>query len=276
MGSEADFAALLAQLHRGPVEWVRVVQVRGSAPREVGAWLALGPAGLVGTIGGGHLEWQALQRAQRRLAADPAPEPETVRYPLGPALGQCCGGVVWLRYERLADPEAAQARRAELVAPAVPLALLGGGHVARALVAALAPLPFALTWLDERNPQALALLPEVAGGRQPEQADPLPEAVADLAPGSAVLIMTHRHDLDLAIVQACLQRRRMRADLPFIGLIGSQSKWSSFQRRLRAHGWREEELQAVTCPLGLPGIRGKQPAVMAASIVAQLLQTVYT
>ncbi|TSE26091.1 xanthine dehydrogenase accessory protein XdhC [Tepidimonas sediminis] len=274
MGSEADFQALQALLRAGPVELVRVQRVAGSAPREPGAWMAVGTGGLVGTIGGGHLEWQAQAHARARLQ-QPCPGPEERRVALGPTLGQCCGGVVWLAFERLEVPADAEARRAQLVAPAMPVALFGAGHVGRALVAALAPLPFALRWIDAREPQDWWPAGPVAG-LEPEPLDPPADAVPALPSGSAVLVMTHRHDLDLAIVEACLQRRRARDDLPFIGLIGSRSKWASFTRRLRARGWSEEELTAVTCPIGLPGIPGKQPAVIAASVAAQLLQIAYT
>lgn len=274
MGSEADFQALLALAGQGPVELVWVERVAGSAPREPGAWMAVGQGGVIGTIGGGHLEWQALQHARRRLAAS-APQPQQLRYALGPSLGQCCGGVVWLAYERLPDAAGVHARRAQLVSAAVPVAVFGAGHVGRAVVSALVPLPFALRWIDARDPEALWPVPPPAGPA-PEQVDPPQDAVEDLPGGSAVLVMTHRHDVDLAIVEACLRRRRTQGDLPFIGLIGSRSKWASFRHRLQSRGWGPSELDAITCPVGLPGIRGKQPAVIAASIAAQLLQTVYT
>ena len=97
-------------------------------------------------------------------------------------------------------------------------------------------------------------------------------AMAVLAAGSQVLVMSFSHAEDLEIVAACLHRQRERGDLPFIGLIGSRSKWASFGHRLQARGFSAAELERVTCPIGLPGIRGKQPAVVALAVVAQLLQ----
>jgi xanthine dehydrogenase accessory factor len=88
--------------------------------------------------------------------------------------------------------------------------------------------------------------------------------------------MSFSHAEDLDIVAACLQRQRERHDLPFVGLIGSQTKWATFSRRLRERGFGEDELQHITCPIGLPGITGKAPAVIGASVAAQLLMHLYT
>ena len=130
-------------------------------------------------------------------------------------------------------------------------------------------LPFAVTWIDSRDevfPPALSALAVT------EHSDPVHAAVNDLPAEAFVLIMSFSHAEDLDIVAACLQRQRDRADLPFVGLIGSRTKWGSFRSRLLARGFAQAELDHITCPIGLPGIRGKAPAVIAASVVAQLLQ----
>ena len=97
-------------------------------------------------------------------------------------------------------------------------------------------------------------------------------AVPDLAPNSRVLIMSFSHAEDLDVVAACLLRQRLKKDLPYIGLIGSATKWASFKRRLAERGFTEEECQQVTCPIGVPGIEGKEPEVIAVAVAAQLLQ----
>jgi len=135
-------------------------------------------------------------------------------------------------------------------------------------VRALTPLPFDVTWIDSRDEVFPADLPRHVHA---EHANPVQAAVADLAPGARVLIMSFSHAEDLDIVAACLLRQRQRADLPFVGLIGSHSKWASFRHRLAERGFTGEELARITCPIGLPGIVGKEPAVIAASVVAQLL-----
>ncbi len=96
--------------------------------------------------------------------------------------------------------------------------------------------------------------------------------MADLVAGSHVLVMSFSHAEDLDIVAACLMRQRLHGDLPFIGLIGSKTKWATFRHRLEERGFGKPELAQVTCPIGLPGIPGKQPEVIAASVAAQLLQ----
>ncbi|MBT0569099.1 xanthine dehydrogenase accessory protein XdhC [Curvibacter sp. CHRR-16] len=261
---------------------VTVHAVRGSAPREVGAWMAVLPSTqMLGTIGGGQLEWQAWQQACQwlRAPADQQPtlaHPLVQRFALGPSLGQCCGGEVHLRFECVgpADVSILQ-ERWQVQLPTV--ALFGGGHVGRAVVQVLQPLPFRVHWVDSRDevfpPQCLAA-EEASLAVQTEHSDPVQAAVPHLPAGSLVLIMSFSHAEDLEILAACLQRQRERADLPFIGLIGSRSKWASFAHRLQARGFTPTELDAVTCPIGVAGIHDKRPEVIAVAVAAQLLQVV--
>jgi len=261
-----DGDRLLVQLQRGPAMLVRVLRVQGSVPREAGAWMAVWPGGQIGTVGGGHLEWDAARRALAALAEGRA-TPWSQRIALGPSLGQCCGGVVELGFERV-DASQADALRQRLMPSLAPLALFGGGHVGQAIVQALVPLPFAVRWIDSRDSIFPPDLPPTVCA---EHSDPVQGAVTDLPTQTRVLIMSFSHAEDLDIVAACLQRRRTHGDLPFVGLIGSETKWATFQRRLRERGFAPAELDGITCPIGLPGISGKAPAVIAASVVAQLL-----
>jgi len=244
---------------------VTVSRTTGSVPREVGAWMAVGRDGIQGTVGGGHLEFDAIARARAALAGG-ALEVE-VRYPLGASLGQCCGGVVWLCFERIAAGEDLAARLAS--PPLRPLALFGAGHVGVAIARIARDLPLALHWIDSRDGQFPAE-PPARGWRQ-EVCDPAADAVADLAPGSAVLIMSHNHAEDFELVAACLKRQRQQQDLAFIGMIGSRTKWASFRQRLQARGFTETERAQVACPIGVPGVAGKQPAVIAVAVLAQVL-----
>lgn len=258
--------AFLHRLATEPAVLITVVQARGSVPRGVGTWMAVWTHGQAGTIGGGQLEWAALQQARRALATGAMANWEESTA-LGPHLGQCCGGRVQLRYEPVTAAHA-QTLRQRLVVPLQAVALFGGGHVGRALVQALAPLPYQLLWIDSRDEVFPAELPP---GVQTEHSDPVQAAVADIPTGAHVLVMSFSHAEDLDIVAACLLRQRSRADLRFIGLIGSRSKWASFSHRLTERGFAAAELAQVTCPIGLPGVAGKAPEVIAASVVAQLL-----
>ncbi len=245
---------------------VTVCAAQGSVPREEGAWMAVFHEDVHGSVGGGHLEFEAIGIARGLLASGDFEDQR--EFTLGPSLGQCCGGVVGLRFERVTRMDVP--RLQDQLAPRLaPLALFGGGHVGRAIVKALAPLPFAITWIDSRD----EIFPDdVPDGVTCDHSEPVQGAVPMLASQSRVLVMSFSHAEDLDIVAACLQRMRERKDLPFVGLIGSKTKWAVFRARLRDRGFSDEELTCITCPIGLPGIAGKQPEIIAASVVAQILQ----
>ena len=266
----------LSRLLAAPAVLVRVHSTEGSAPRDAGAWMAVFTDFLLGTIGGGHLEHQAIERARELLALQPsksgleqgAAAPELMRMALGPSLGQCCGGVVHLSLQRVNAQDAATLRQ-QLYTPRMPVALFGGGHVGHALAELLARLPVALHWIDSRE----GIFPDTLPAHVVcEHSEPVQGAVASLAPGSRVLIMSFSHAEDLDVLAQCLARQRTQGDLPYIGLIGSQTKWASFRHRLEARGYSAEELAHVTCPIGVPGIEGKEPEVIAVAVAAQLLQ----
>lgn len=262
----------LGQLADQPAVLVRVESSQGSVPREAGTWMAVFADSTVATIGGGHLEYAAIARARSILRAGGGNSGEAPleRFALGPSLGQCCGGVVQLRFEAVDAADLPRLSRA-LEERLVPVALFGGGHVGHALVQVLAPLPFSLTWIDSRDGVFPAdVAPEVVC----EHSEPVQAAVHALAPQSRVLIMSFSHAEDLDVLAVCLKRQREQADLPYIGLIGSKTKWATFRHRLEARGFTAAELAQVTCPIGLPGITGKEPEVIAVAVAAQLLQTV--
>ena len=249
---------------------VEVACTQGSVPREAGTWMLVFADSLACTIGGGHLEFQAISTARALLGGAPSPEAAAlVRYALGPSLGQCCGGVVHLRYTRVGAADVPQLR-SRLAPRRWPVALFGGGHVGTALARVLASLPCGLTWIDSRD----GIFPaDVAAHAVCEHSDPVHQAVPGLASGSRVVIMSFSHAEDLEVVAACLARQRQQGDLPYVGLIGSATKWATFRHRLQARGFTEAELDHVTCPIGVPGIRGKEPEVIAVAIAAQLLQS---
>jgi xanthine dehydrogenase accessory factor len=259
---------LFQLLTKQPAVLVTVDQVQGSVPRGKGAWMAVFASQVVNTIGGGQLEHQAIETARLQLQNSVQPQnSKIIRYPLGPSLGQCCGGVVHLKYESIeaANTEELQIRLAEKQSS---VALFGGGHVGKALIKVLINLPFQVRWIDSRDeifPEDLPLQVSC------EFSDPVQAAVKDLSAASSVLIMSFSHAEDLDIVAACLKRQREQSDLAFIGLIGSATKWASFQSRLIQKGFTRKELDFVTCPIGLPGITGKEPEVIALSVAAQLL-----
>jgi xanthine dehydrogenase accessory factor len=256
----------LRRLDTAPAVLVQVHATQGSVPREPGAWMAVFADAVVGTIGGGRLEFDAIARARERLRSGDS-NVVIERTALGPSLGQCCGGAVQLRYEPVHSRQA-DALAARLSERHVPVALFGGGHVGKALVQVLAPLPFTVRWIDSRDEIFPAQLPPQVVC---EFSDPVQAAVPDLIAGSHVLIMSFSHAEDLDVVAACLARQRTQGDLASIGLIGSRTKWATFRHRLEARGFEAAELDRVRCPIGLPEIAGKEPEVIAVSVAAQLL-----
>jgi len=254
---------------------VCVEAIKGSTPRGTGTRMLVSQDGVDGTIGGGHLEWQAIDLARHALQELPARPPSgpgwTRTFPLGPTLGQCCGGVVTLRFDWLDEHALASWT---LPPPRFHLELHGAGHVGQAIVRLLMDLDCTVRWIDERADDAtpglpsadmLANLPPHIQWLDTEAAE---REVLDAPAGACHLVLTHRHDLDLRIIHAVLQR----GDFAFAGLIGSQTKRARFLHRLAEQGIPPETLSRLSCPIGLPGLEGKEPAVIAISVVAQLLQ----
>jgi xanthine dehydrogenase accessory factor len=227
--------------------------------------MIVGEHRVIGTIGGGHLEDTAIRlaREQLRLSASASFERQ---WALGPSLGQCCGGVMRLRFETL---------EAQVLArwPESPLRfkvqLYGAGHVGRALVQALLPLPGQVRWVESRSSELDLFLPALHAHPQRNRVelvlidDPIAE-VREADTDAIHLVMTHSHALDLELVSAILRLPHA----PVCGLIGSQTKKVRFQRNLER---RAISTGRLVCPIGLPGLSGKEPEVIAASVAAQIL-----
>jgi xanthine dehydrogenase accessory factor len=240
---------------------VEVSDHRGSVPRETGTRMLVAAREVLGTIGGGHLELQAIEHARRLLRGERMRSEQVL--PLGPTLGQCCGGTVTLRYRPLADsaPAAWSSTQSRFS-----LQLYGAGHVGRAIVRLLEGIVCRVTWIDERDGE----FPSAPSAPHIERlcVEPVQAEVANAVPGSCYLVLTHSHSLDLAITEAILRR----ADFGYLGLIGSKTKRARFLHRFEERGIAPETLARLTCPIGLPGIVGKEPEVIAVAVVAQLLE----
>ncbi|GIT92846.1 xanthine dehydrogenase accessory protein XdhC [Jannaschia pagri] len=259
---------------------VLIAESRGSAPRAAGTAMLVWADGFTGTIGGGALEWQALAAAREVLRHGGH---RVLRLPLGPALGQCCGGAVILVLEHLEQvPPDPWVRRIEGDAPqpdAQPFAFVdgwlmetqanagrpvwiwGAGHVGAALAWLLAPLPeLSVTCVDhaERLPD---LPPEV---RALPAAD-LSKAMVLAPPDAAHIILTYSHEIDLALCHGAL-----RHGFGFCGVIGSATKWARFRSRLSALGHGPDAIARITCPIGERAL-GKHPQAIAIGVARGLL-----
>jgi len=231
---------------------ITILRTAGSVPREAGTSMIVTEDGIRGTIGGGALEWEAMAEARDMLARGQDRAERT--FPLGPALGQCCGGSVTLGFEMAtqAEPE-----------PGAPLWIWGAGHVGRALVDVMAPLPdWSITWIDvaadrfpDTCPDGVTILPA---------ADPA-RLVAHAPAEAHHLIVTYSHELDLALCHALLSH-----DFAAAGLIGSATKWARFRSRLRDLGHAPAQISRIACPIGDPSL-GKHPQAIAVGVAAALM-----
>jgi xanthine dehydrogenase accessory factor len=253
---------------------VEVSEALGSAPREAGTRMIVSRDRTAGTVGGGHLELKAIEQARAMLAANAVEAagatPVEAHYPLGPALGQCCGGAVTLRFGRL---DSAALDTWPIDPPRFHLQLYGAGHVGRAIANALAPHHVIVDWIDERDDEFPADFYEAAPEAPwPDHirkvcVDSVESEVRDAPANAFYLVLTHRHDLDLRISEAILER----GDFAYFGLIGSKTKRQKFIHRFEHRGIDAGAIARMTCPIGMPGVEGKEPEVIAASVVAQLL-----
>ncbi|HEX4234636.1 MAG TPA: xanthine dehydrogenase accessory protein XdhC [Caldimonas sp.] len=246
---------------------VEVVGARGSVPRDSGTRMLVASEETLGTIGGGHLELKAIAAARAMLARGDVDRSEQ-SFALGPSLGQCCGGAVTLAFAPL---DAAALARWPAAAPLFHLQLHGAGHVGRAITTVLATLDCDVEWIDQRDdgfPPATALGSPWPAHIRRTSADTIEREVAAAPPEAFYLVLTHEHALDLRVVEAILRR----GDFAFCGLIGSRTKRASFVRRLEARGVAADAIARLTCPIGIASVTGKEPAVIAAAVVAQLLE----
>ncbi|ERI33992.1 xanthine dehydrogenase accessory protein XdhC [Alcaligenes nematophilus] len=293
-----------------------VALAKGSTPRTTGTAMLFSQTEQWLTIGGGHLEWVAAEQARVMLSQSSGPGWSMSRLPLGPSLGQCCGGVVTLLYETLGAEDLgwleeldsavragqATSRRSQLLSdgnkqvdiqspsivdesrleydgsqgvwmedlppPPLTILLFGAGHVGEALVQILGTLPCRVLWIDERP----ELFPAQVPSNVSLEITDIPDALIEQAPtNSYFLVMTHNHGLDLALCQKILRR----PDTAYVGLIGSMTKRRQFERRLQQRGMPESRIQELVCPIGVPGIKGKAPSIIAVAVAAELLTHAY-
>jgi xanthine dehydrogenase accessory factor len=242
---------------------VTVMSVRGHAPREAGAKMVVAADNVWATVGGGNLEIVAIERARELIGAGTT-EPEVLEFALSDKAPfqqavQCCGGEVKLLLEPLP------------VVPAV--AIFGMGHVGMELARILARHDVELHLIDSRPeqllPERLSVLDDAVAGVHVHHVPVLPElVVGELPPGTHALVMTHDHAEDAALCDAALRNGRLAT----IGLIGSSAKWARFRRKLAEDGNSADAIAKITTPIGLSEVPGKEPATIAVSVAAWLLQ----
>lgn len=240
-----------------------LASVRGSSPREQGTFMLVGRDAIFGTIGGGALEYMVIDHARRLIAEGRAEEAMDV--PLGPEIGQCCGGRVQvrLRYADAALRRELMARATAESAEAPYVYVFGAGHVGRVLAQILSLLPVRVEVIDTRQEELDLLAPGISHRRVA-----MPEAVVRAAPpGSAYVILTHDHALDFLIANEALARR----DSPYVGMVGSRTKRAKFSSWFLDQGGERAALERLILPIGAQGLGDKRPSVIAAMAAAEIM-----
>ncbi|GLS33975.1 xanthine dehydrogenase accessory factor [Mesorhizobium albiziae] len=263
----------------GPVALVEVAGTKGSTPREKGAWMLVSPSAIHGTIGGGQLEYMAIDKARQMLGTSPRSSGKgaratidvhevcaTLDVPLGPEIGQCCGGrvevLIQLADEKILAKLVAVAESEEGKSPHI--YIFGGGHVGKALAEALSLLPVRAVVIETREDELEGIAEAVE-----TRLTPLPEEVVREAPaGSAFAVLTHDHALDFLIVAEALKR----GDTAYVGMIGSQTKKATFKSWfLKTAGGTEQEFSRLVSPIGGDAVKDKRPQVIAALAAAEMM-----
>ncbi|WBU65640.1 xanthine dehydrogenase accessory protein XdhC [Paracoccus aerodenitrificans] len=258
------FSALLSEFlsQPGPAAHLRITALRGSSPREVGAQMFVRDHGICGTIGGGQLEYRAIAAARKMLAAGDVAA--SLDLPLGPEIGQCCGGRVEILATRMSERDKNKALLdAQADDDALPsVYILGAGHVGRALADQFQHLPVRSVLVDQRREELSLNRAEVE-----TRLSAIPEfEIMTALPGSAFIVLTHDHGLDFLLASAALQRN----DAAYVGMIGSATKLAKF-RSWSAAQCGDLQADRLICPIGAQGSRDKRPAVIASFVAAEVM-----
>lgn len=235
-----------------PCVLVTIIDERGSTPRNSGSKMVVTAERIYQTIGGGHLEYKAMEMAREMLESG-TQSTRLERFNLGASLGQCCGGATVLLFEPMGRPQAQ-------------IVVFGAGHVGRALVPLLSSLPCKVRWVDSREAEFPEQIPV---GAEKIVNDEVVDEVDNMPAGSYYIVMTHNHQLDLELTAAILKRD----DFAYYGLIGSKTKRAKFEHRLRDRGFKPEVVQRMRCPMGLGEVKGKLPIEIAVSIAGEIIAT---
>ncbi|QEY64043.1 xanthine dehydrogenase accessory protein XdhC [Metapseudomonas lalkuanensis] len=246
-------SALADLQQRGePCVLVTIIEERGSTPRNAGSKMVVTAERIFETIGGGHLEFKAMEIARQMLESR-SQDTRLERFSLGASLGQCCGGATVVLFEPMGQPQAH-------------IAVFGAGHVGRALVPLLASLPCKVRWIDSRENEFPEQIPS---GVDKVVNEEVIDEIADMPKGSYFIVMTHNHQLDLELTAEILKRN----DFAYFGLIGSKTKRVKFEHRLRERGFASETVQRMRCPMGIQEVKGKLPVEIAISIAGEVVAT---
>ena len=259
--------ASLQSLLESPSILIEIESVKGSAPREAGTFMLVSDDRIWQTIGGGQFEYMAIDHARAMLAGRTAID--IMDIPLGPEIGQCCGGRTLLKFTKVtpAITEALKQRLAQDRNSQPAVFIFGAGHVGKALAQTLSLLPLSVSVIETRA-EELQDLPETVTSHLTA----MPEAMVNNIPtGGALIIVTHDHALDFLIAKEALTRD----DLAYVGMIGSKTKRATFAHWLEREGEPTSTLARLVLPIGGTVVKDKRPAVIATLAAAEVLHAIH-
>lgn len=242
---------------------ISIASAKGSTPRDQDAWMLVSRKRIFRTIGGGNLEYLAIGKARELLVSNV--EKQELSLPLGPDLGQCCGGHVMLHIQRLDDLQTTHfiTRMDEEIERLPHVYVFGAGHVGTCLAEALSLLPVRPLLIDQRA----AALENAPDGIE-ICLTALPEAIVKSAPkGSAFVVATHDHSLDFLIAKEALAR----ANTAYIGMIGSKTKRATFRKWLHHETEGRLSSDRLICPMAPGECDDKRPEVIASLVAAEVM-----
>ncbi|MCW8832008.1 MAG: xanthine dehydrogenase accessory protein XdhC [Colwellia sp.] len=247
-------ASLALSQHGKAYVLITIIGITGSTPRNSGTKMVVSESDIFDTIGGGHLEFKAIEFAKQLLASNKDCQ-QIEHFQLANQLGQCCGGTASVLFECFS-------------ANAIHIAVFGAGHVGQALIPILAGLPCHITWVDNRAEQFPDNTKHFTNVSQLVTDDPASE-VALMPENTLYVVMTHNHQLDFEISHEALKRE----DFHYLGLIASDTKWRRFQQRYKHREVSPQLVQRMNCPIGLTQVSGKLPMEIAVSIAAAIIES---
>ena len=243
----------------------KLISTEGSVPRDTGTFMLITSKYLFGSIGGGQLEYSVIQKAKKFLNEKEIINNEIINIPLGPSIGQCCGGYAQVKITKYDNGLQSLKNEKLKINKLDNLYIFGAGHVGQELSSKSVDLDFNVHLIDSRN--------EYLKRQNEKIIIPIFTKfpwmlVKNLPKKSYYIVLTHSHDYDFKIINEILNLNTFQ----FVGLIGSKTKRGRFSNRLVKLGYNLHLINKIECPVGLKNITSKKPGEIAISIIARLLE----
>ena len=243
----------------------KLISTEGSVPRNSGTFMLITSKYLFGSIGGGQLEYTIIEKSKKILKENISEKNQILNIPLGPSIGQCCGGYVQVEITKYKNGNQSLKNEKILISKSDNIYIFGAGHIGQELSKRSIDLEFNVHLIDSRN-NYLKMLKE-------KKVTPIYVEfpwmlIKNLPQKSYYIVLTHSHDYDFRIINEILNINSFQ----FIGLIGSKTKMKRFSNRLIKLGHNQSIINNVECPIGLKNISSKKPAEIAIAIIGRLLE----